>query len=107
MTITNIHYGMGDKIMGKTENVGTGGGGVVSPALKNTCDGLRKSIQISANTVKVLMDSAEFSEEQGYAGQHGEMRANIMLTYRHLEDARMRIGKILQAADDGVSILDK
>ncbi len=35
------------------------------------------------------------------------MKANIMLTYRHLEDARMRIGKILQAADDGVSILDK
>jgi len=26
---------------------------------------------------------------------------------RHIEDARMRIGKVLQYADDGVSILDK
>ncbi len=37
----------------------------------------------------------------------GEMTAKIMLAYRHLEDARMRVGKILQAAGDGVSILDK
>jgi hypothetical protein len=25
----------------------------------------------------------------------GEMRANIMLAYRHLEDARMRLGKAI------------
>jgi hypothetical protein len=36
-----------------------------------------------------------------------EMKANLMLSYRHLEDARMRIGKVLQAEDGGVSILDK
>ena len=36
-----------------------------------------------------------------------ELQANIELIKRHLEDARMRVGKILQAADDGVSILDK
>lgn len=40
-------------------------------------------------------------------GDHGERMANIMLSYRHLEDARMRIGKILQAVGDGISILDK
>jgi len=49
----------------------------------------------------------DFSGEQDYAGQHGEMIANIMLAYRHLEDARMRLGKVLQAQDGGTSIYDK
>jgi hypothetical protein len=33
----------------------------------------------------------------------GEMIANAMLAYRHLEDARMRIGKVIQAFDGGAS----
>lgn len=37
----------------------------------------------------------------------GEMIANIMLAYRHLEDARMRLGKVIQAYEGGVSIYDK
>lgn len=37
----------------------------------------------------------------------GEMIANVMLAYRHLEDARMRMGKVLQARDGGVSVYDK
>lgn len=37
----------------------------------------------------------------------GEAIANIMLAYRHLEDARMRLGKVIQAVDGGVSIYDK
>jgi hypothetical protein len=36
-----------------------------------------------------------------------EARANIVLAYRALEDARMRFGKAIQAADGGVSIYDK
>lgn len=28
------------------------------------------------------------------------------LAHRHLEDARMRLGKVIQALEDGVSILD-
>lgn len=35
------------------------------------------------------------------------MCANLVLAFRHLEDARMRIGKVLQASQGGVSILDK
>ena len=34
----------------------------------------------------------------------GEMIANIMLAYRHLEDARRRIGKAIQAYDGGTSV---
>lgn len=36
-----------------------------------------------------------------------EAIANIMLAYRHLEDALMRLGKVLQALDGGVSVYDK
>jgi hypothetical protein len=36
-----------------------------------------------------------------------EAIANIMLAYRHLEDASMRLGKVLQALDNGVSVYDK
>lgn len=37
----------------------------------------------------------------------GEMIANITLAYRHLEDARMRMGKVIQAHEGGISIYDK
>lgn len=37
----------------------------------------------------------------------GEGIANVMLAYRALEDARMRLGKVIQAADGGKSIYDK
>ena len=33
-----------------------------------------------------------------------EMAANITLAYRHLEDARMRLGKAIQASDGGTSV---
>jgi hypothetical protein len=32
---------------------------------------------------------------------HSEMIANLKLCYRHLEDARMRLGKAIQAHDGG------
>lgn len=37
----------------------------------------------------------------------GEMIANVTLAYRHLEDASMRLGKAIQAADGGKSVYDK
>ena len=36
-----------------------------------------------------------------------EAIANVMLAYRHLEDASMRLGKCIQALDGGVSVYDK
>ena len=35
------------------------------------------------------------------------MAANITLAFRHLEDARMRIGKAMQANQGGISIFDR
>ena len=37
----------------------------------------------------------------------GEAVANVMLAYRHLEDASMRLGKCIQALDGGTSVYDK
>ena len=39
--------------------------------------------------------------------QMSEIIANIQLAYRHLEDARMRIGKVIQAYDGGTSIYSR
>jgi hypothetical protein len=75
--------------------------------LEETCNRLRNDIKGGADNVKELMRHNVFYNTEDYDGQHSEMSANIMLAYRHLEDARMRVGKILQAAGDGVSILDK
>lgn len=33
-----------------------------------------------------------------------ELRANVTLAYRHLEDAAMRLGKAIQAFDGGKSV---
>lgn len=38
---------------------------------------------------------------------HQEIAANITLAFRHLEDARMRMGKAIQAYNGGVSCYDK
>lgn len=75
--------------------------------LKKQCDDLRQQIKAIGTSLLTLKAHSDFQGSENYVGQHGEMMANIMLTYRHLEDARMRVGKILQAADDGISILDK
>jgi len=56
---------------------------------------------------RALMDDPVFRGEQAFLGQHNEMREQIMLAVRHLEDARMRLGKVCQYAGDGVSIFDK
>lgn len=37
----------------------------------------------------------------------GEMLANVTLAYRHLEDAAMRLGKVIQAYEGGVSCYDQ
>lgn len=75
--------------------------------IEEKCDDLRKQAKRIEYYTRSLMNDSRFKGEQKFPNQHGEMKANIMLAVRHLEDARMRFGKVLQYADDGVSILDK
>ena len=67
---------------------------------KADCEALRREIKAVADKVWA-MRSANLSTVPG------ETIANVMLAYRHLEDASMRLGKAIQALDGGVSVYDR
>ena len=91
--------------MSTTENLSSG---VQREAtFEELCEDMRNYLKALGIRLLKLKCNKRFTEAEGYVGQQSEMTANIMLAYRHLEDARMRVGKVLQAAGDGVSILDK
>lgn len=71
------------------------------------CQDLRKAIKSVAVEVGNLHIASAFKIEELYSGQHDEMHANITLAFRHMEDAAMRLGKAIQAYDQGKSIYDK
>jgi len=75
--------------------------------LRMKCEEMRASLLVIERAVRALKDDPTFKGEQAYAGQHGEMIAQLMLAVRHIEDARMRIGKVLQYSGNGISIYDK
>lgn len=77
-----------------------------STTFDGACIAQRVIIKGIAQDIKSLVDSVRNSETNGVMDQ-GEMIANLMLTYRHLEDASMRLGKAIQAYEGGVSIYDK
>ena len=66
------------------------------------CKNLRAMIRTIAEEVNASHDHPVFNEAQEES-DHDEMHANLTLAYRHLEDARMRIGKAVQAFDGGAS----
>lgn len=70
------------------------------------CKALRNEVRDLA--AKVILLKADYQgREDEFSGQTAEMIANVMLAYRHLEDARMRIGKVMQQLQGGVSIFDR
>ena len=82
--------------------------------IEELCASLRKEIQLTKETVAGLHNHDRFKGETTTlakgnvpADMLGNMRANITLAFRGLEDARMRLGKVMQAHQGGVSILDK
>ena len=73
--------------------------------LKDQCFNQRKAIEEIKKYVhgmKRHSDLPDMNEEL-----RGEAIANITLAYRHLEDARMRLGKAVQAIDGGTSVYPK
>ncbi len=78
---------------------------------KDLCSEIRSGILQEAEAVRLLLTDLVF-EDIELRGRHpesdsGEMRSNIVLAFRHLEDARMRIGKAIQAFDGGTSVHDR
>lgn len=79
--------------------------------LKKRLNELRKHIQRSGERVlkldhDFLYAHPKDNDPNSDIFDSGEVFANLKLAYRHLEDARMRLGKAIQARDGGVSCYD-
>lgn len=71
--------------------------------IKEHCQLLRENVETLEINVNSLHVHEEFRVVNGFQPKHSEMHSNITLAYRHLEDARMRLGKVIQAFDGGIS----
>ena len=77
--------------------------------LKGKINRLRDQVgRVERSVVRLHADADKYNDcPQPQPCDRGEMHANITLAYRHLEDARMRLGKVIQAAEGGISVYDK
>ena len=78
----------------------------VVDAFKDDCFGMRaiiEDVKVETQALKKHALLRSISKPE----QISEIIANIQLAYRHLEDARMRIGKVIQAYDGGTSVYPK
>lgn len=57
--------------------------------------------------IRNLTKHGDFHNQVFTADQYNECKTQLMLAVRHMEDARMRLGKLIQYSKDGVSIYDK
>lgn len=75
--------------------------------VRASMDALRTGIKnMVAEAVSIKSEIQKDGPDGADVGQNkGEMLANITIAYRHLEDAAMRFGKVIQAADGGESPL--
>jgi hypothetical protein len=110
---TFVVHGSGSVLISRVALVSGTEESIVKP-LKETCDDLRRELKGVEETLRALKKHPDVPDPrmaaphgEKFKGQAGEMIAQLMLAVRHVEDARMRIGKVLQYADDGISILDK
>ena len=69
----------------------------------------RTNLKRCAAALKVAIDMhKQFPfEADDKKADAGEMTANLMLAYRHIEDASSRLGKAIQASDGGISVYDR
>ncbi len=72
--------------------------------IKETCDRLRAELLVIEKTLRGIWMR---DEKLPLEADGGEMRDQSMLAVRAVEDARMRCGKVLQYARDGISCFDK
>lgn len=57
------------------------------------CEDFMKEAQALATKVKEMMTHEAFDDPEEYEGQNADTKANIMLAFRHLEDAEARLLK--------------
>ena len=76
-------------------------------SLEQRCDRLRGKILEVNTEILGLKGHSVFDGDEDFTGQHNEMLANLTISYRHGEDARMRLGKVMQQIQGGTSIFDR
>ena len=77
-------------------------------ACDRSCDALRVALKtVGAQMIDIKAAISHESSEAPKDVNVGEMLANITLAYRAVEDAAMRLGKVKQHNNNGVSIYDK
>ena len=74
--------------------------------MEESVNKVRTGVKLLAKEVLAIREGLSKSEVDGVEDR-GEEMANLTLCYRHLEDASMRLGKVLQAKDGGKSVYDK
>lgn len=71
------------------------------------CGSVRDDISILEDTVRDIRQHPDLDSDEAPDANKAEIRGNAMLAYRHLEDARMRLGKVIQHAEGRGSIYDQ
>ncbi len=66
-----------------------------------------KELELRARAIVKSDELNPDHRPQTFEGQCAEQKAQAMLAVRHIEDARMRLGKVIQYNGDGVSCYDK
>ena len=74
---------------------------------KEGCFGMRGDIELLKSKVKNWQGFTRSIDFDRVKEDEQEIFDNLVLAYRHLEDARMRIGKAIQAYDGGKSCYPK
>lgn len=78
--------------------------------LDDECNSQRAAVKVVEKELRALKDKITADRrgnEDSFPGQTAEILGQLTLAFRHLEDARMRIGKVIQYSGDGVSCFDK
>ena len=70
------------------------------------CKEFRQKLDANEKHLKEQIEITK-REDAPEGANKGEMIANLMLAFRSLEDARMRMGKAIQAHEGGESVYDK
>ena len=81
-----------------------------APTLADECNRVRAACKDLEMGLRALKDKVQLDRkgnEDSFPGQTGEILGQITLAFRALEDARMRVGKVIQYSGDGVSCFDK
>lgn len=76
----------------------------MGPSFKDQCAAFRSLMADMVLQLSTFKDAS--SKADVTVGENrGEVLANITLALRHVEDASMRLGKVIQAHDRGISPL--